>query len=435
MPGTPPRRRPGRLRSTKSTPQLWPPGDETPTHNKVFIAAADDSPRVTQLKGLAKKLHQLFPEDGKYLKFIKFGTLDTTETNTTAFRNELTVESLGSFVDTRGPPPQQANERLIHVFVDQCVQHPYRWSSIPDQSPSSNILIGLLSYLKRFPHKHPQYSSSQKLRHLSHSALTLIFERGRPVTRRVLVASSPLYQPMISAEKLGFEVRVFARVPDMGDGMDRTPRPGMGFGHTRSHSGSSGMNVPQNGNGTGDGSGTRRRSGSINNVGGSGRRKGHSRKVSGSTSPENEQGGTSFPLAFLKSLGSSGTSVLLSSSPPSQGSTPPARVRYREQGVDELLQLKLHQVIASVDGAPPPGSTIILATGDGNVGQFNEDGFVGGVRLALKKGWNVELYAWEVGLSKAWKREFGEGSEYDKMQKFKIIGLEQFGGDMVELYH
>ncbi|KAF9028571.1 hypothetical protein BDZ89DRAFT_762416 [Hymenopellis radicata] len=239
---------------------------------------------------------------------------------------------------------------------------------------------------------------------------------------------------MISAEKLGFEVRVFARVPDMGDGMDRTPRPGMGFGHTRSHSGSSGMNVPQNGNGAGDGSGTRRRSGSINN-GGGGRRKGHSRKVSGSTSPENEPGGVSFPQAFLKSLGSSGTSGLLSTSPPSQGSTPPARVRYREQGVDELLQLKLHQVIASVDGAPPPGSTIILATGDGNVGQFNEDGFVGGVRLALKKGWNVELYAWEVGLSKAWKREFGEGSEYGKMQKFKIIGLEQFGGDMVELYH
>lgn len=36
---------------------------------------------------------------------------------------------------------------------------------------------------------------------------------------------------------------------------------------------------------------------------------------------------------------------------------------------------------------------------DGNVGQFNEDGFLGPVWTALKKGWNVELYTWEVGLS------------------------------------
>lgn len=58
------------------------------------------------------------------------------------------------------------------------------------------------------------------------------------------------------------------------------------------------------------------------------------------------------------------------------GSAPP-RIRYREQGVDELLQLKLHQALAAVDDVPD-GATIVLATGDGNVGQFNEDGFLGG---------------------------------------------------------
>ena len=116
------------------------------------------------------------------------------------------------------------------------------------------------------------------------------------------------------------------------------------------------------------------------------------------------------------------------------------RVRYREQGVDELLQLKLHQALASIDGPPPPGSTIILATGDGNVGQFNEDGFLGSVRTALKKGWRVELYAWEGGLSKAWKREFGEGSEWgttlagESAPRFKVIGMEQFGAELVEIY-
>lgn len=58
----------------------------------------------------------------------------------------------------------------------------------------------------------------------------------------------------------------------------------------------------------------------------------------------------------------------------------PARVRYREQGVDELLQLKLHQALAATD-VVPEGATIVLATGDGNVGQFNDDGFLGPLTL------------------------------------------------------
>lgn len=109
------------------------------------------------------------------------------------------------------------------------------------------------------------------------------------------------------------------------------------------------------------------------------------------------------------------------------GST--TRVRYREQGVDELLQLKLHQAIVDVD-VVPPNATIVLATGDGNVGQFNEEGFLGCVRTALKKGWRVELYAWEGGLSRSWKREFGEGPY---RRRFSIHGLSKFGQDLLEV--
>ena len=68
---------------------------------------------------------------------------------------------------------------------------------------------------------------------MSHAALTLILERGRPVTRRVLAASSPLYQPMDGAEQLGYEVRVYARVPDTGDGADRAGRAGLKVGRER----------------------------------------------------------------------------------------------------------------------------------------------------------------------------------------------------------
>ena len=109
----------------------------------------------------------------------------------------------------------------------------------------------------------------------------------------------------------------------------------------------------------------------------------------------------------------------------------PQRIRYREQGVDELLQLKLHQAIAATDDVPE-GATIVLATGDGNVGQFNEDGFLGPVRTALRRGWKVELYAWEEGLSRAWRKEFGPGSEWEQSGRFRIISMEQFAAYLVK---
>jgi len=84
-------------------------------------------------------------------------------------------------------------------------------------------------------------------------------------------------------------------------------------------------------------------------------------------------------------------------------------MRYREQDVNKLLQLKLLQVVLTVD-VLPPGSMIILVTGEGNVSQFNEEGFRSCMRTVLKKGWRVELYAWESGLSQVWVHEFAEGS-------------------------
>ena len=222
---------------------------------------------------------------------------------------------------------------------------------------SSNILIGFLVYLKRHMHR-----INRKPKHMSHAALALILERGRPVTRRVLATSSPLYQPVDSAEQLGYEVHVLQRVPDGGDGADRQH-------HNNSSSGSGGDNSrPRH-------SSPHASSSQVKDANrAAGKAKGHTRKsssIGGNTSTESETNSNNVP----------------------------SRKRYREQGVDELLQLKLHQALASTDNVPS-NATIILATGDGNVGQFNEEGFLGCVRLALKKGWRVELYAWEGGLSR-----------------------------------
>jgi hypothetical protein len=220
---------------------------------------------------------------------------------------------------------------------------------------------------------------------------------------------------MESAEQLGYEVRVYARVPDTGDGPDRRQNNNVVVGSSHNNNSS--------------GETQRRKAYAIT----------HSRNISGGTSTESENSGSAntstFPQAFVRSLGAgrpttinaqSSSSVTGASSGHAQS---PTRIRYREQGVDELLQLKLHQAIADVD-VPPANATIVLATGDGNVGQFSEDGFLGPVRTALKKGWKVELYAWEEGLSKAWMREFGDGPF---RERFRIIGMEQFGEDMLEV--
>lgn len=214
---------------------------------------------------------------------------------------------------------------------------------------------------------------------MSHAALALILERGRPVTRRVLVTSSPLYQPVDSAEQLGYEASILRRVPDLGDGPDRHPSSSSGDqsrpqppSHTPSHGYTRNRKLHMHGHT-------------------------HKSSVTNATSE----------------------------SEPSSGANG-GRIRYREQGVDELLQLKLHQAIADADPVPR-NATIVLATGDGNVGQFNEDGFLGCVRTALKKGWKVELYAWEGSLSKAWMREFGSND------RFVIHALDRFAMDLLEL--
>ncbi|KAH9072946.1 hypothetical protein EDB83DRAFT_2505301 [Lactarius deliciosus] len=304
-------------------------------------------PRVVRLRALAIKLKFLFAAEAEHLTAI--------------LSNQSLQSPSPDFIDPRGPAPNPG-QPLVHVFIDY-----------------SNILIGFLTYLRR----HPHYLVSTKVRWMSHAALALILERGRSVTRRVLVASSPLYQPMDAATRLGYEVHVYARVPDTGDGADRVPP--QRHRHSRGRS-----------------------AGGSNNNGWCATAKDHCPGTSSGSAPAPATAARPGQVSSSSSAG---------------------RVRYREQGVDELLQLKFLQAVANVDNAPPPGSTIVLATGDGHVGQFNEEGFRGCVRTALKKGWRVELYAWEGGLSRTWVREFAEGPW---SSRFRIIPIDGFGADLLD---
>ena len=201
------------------------------------------------------------------------------------------------------------------------------------------------------------------------------------ITQHMLVASSLLYQPVEPATQLGYEVHVYAHVPYTNNGPDRVSS----WRHRHSQGRSS----------SGSGSGS---SSSMNAT------KEYAHWSSSGIALAND-------LSKAATSSSSATPAFVNH--PRVVQAPLVRssgcMRYREQGIDKLLQLKLLQVVSTVD-VPPPGSMIILVTGDGNVSQFNKEGFHGCMRTALKKGWCIKLYTWESRLSQAWVREFAEGS-------------------------
>ncbi|KIJ49263.1 hypothetical protein M422DRAFT_45163 [Sphaerobolus stellatus SS14] len=361
-----------------------PPSDLFLTSPPPIPLRPSVDPRLLQLRALAQKLRRQFPQNDSRLKQI---LLDDKLTN--------------NLIDPRGRGPD-VGDPLTHVFIDH-----------------SNILIGFLNYIRRS--RKP--GSGKPL--LYFPALSLILERGRPVTWRVLAASSPLYQNIDIAKELGYSVHVYARVPDLGENGNGTEPIGSTNGDTSATSGGTPITSVLG----------------LKNMGTKGRKPASTSISRYTTTTTESDPGLSprngRPSAHTRSISIPSVSNLASSAtslPSSQPSGTPQRIRYREQGVDELLQLKLHQALLSPEADPlPPGATIVLATGDGASGQFNEDGFVGAVRTALKKGWNVELYAWASGVSGVWRRiEEDKENGKDGRGRFKVWTIDSFGSDLVE---
>ncbi|KAL6710560.1 hypothetical protein ACN47E_008608 [Coniothyrium glycines] len=102
----------------------------------------------------------------------------------------------------------------------------------------------------------------------------------------------------------------------------------------------------------------------------------------------------------------------------------PSAPKWVEQGVDEIIHLKMCQSI--IDTEVP--STMVLATGDGAVAEMS-DGFLAHVERALKKGWKVELISWGQQTNGGYKnRKFrarwGE--------QFQILELDDFLEDLID---
>ncbi|KAF1916196.1 hypothetical protein BDU57DRAFT_516160 [Ampelomyces quisqualis] len=102
----------------------------------------------------------------------------------------------------------------------------------------------------------------------------------------------------------------------------------------------------------------------------------------------------------------------------------PSAPKWVEQGVDELLHLKMCQSL--LDTEVP--STVVLATGDGAEAEMS-DGFLAHVERALRKGWKVELVTWRQQTNggykrKAFRQKWGE--------QFTITELDEFLEDLID---
>jgi hypothetical protein len=102
----------------------------------------------------------------------------------------------------------------------------------------------------------------------------------------------------------------------------------------------------------------------------------------------------------------------------------PSAPKWVEQGVDEILHLKMCQSILDTD---VPG-TMVLATGDGAVAEMS-DGFLAHVERALKRGWKVELVSWGQQINGGYrKRQF----RAKWAEQFTIIELDEFLEDLID---
>ncbi|RJE27288.1 hypothetical protein PHISCL_00419 [Aspergillus sclerotialis] len=219
------------------------------------------------------------------------------------------------------------SSRPIHVFVD-----------------ISNIMVGFHDTVKE-SRDIPIKTRIPRLP-LSFENFTLILERGRRATKRVLVGSDR-FAAIDEAEKIGYETNILDRVYKV---KHLTPRQ---------------------------------------------------QRLRKTQAPGSQEG-----------FGCSETN----------GAT---RERWVEQGVDEILHLKILESLVDTDEP----TTIVLATGDAAEAEYS-DGFMKMVERALQRGWTVELVSFWQTTSLAYRKEKFRAKWGDQ---FKMINLEGYIEELLNM--
>ncbi|RAL09617.1 NYN domain-containing protein [Aspergillus homomorphus CBS 101889] len=100
-------------------------------------------------------------------------------------------------------------------------------------------------------------------------------------------------------------------------------------------------------------------------------------------------------------------------------------VRWVEQGVDEILHLKILESLLDTDEP----ATIVLATGDAAEAEFS-GGFMKMVERALRRGWTVELVSFTQVTSYAYRRKDFRAKWGDQ---FRIIALDDYVEELLDM--
>ncbi|KAK5137172.1 hypothetical protein LTR08_000677 [Meristemomyces frigidus] len=255
------------------------------------------------------------------------------------------------------------NPNGIHVFVD-----------------ASNIFIGFTNQLKR-SRGIPERVQVPEV-DLSFDALALLMERRRPIAKRILVGSTPHLPAFDKAKAVGYECNILEKVMKARElterqiyfkEQDKLRRP------QRTNA-----KAPPAANSV-----LPAKSSVISDA-----TNGHTRNGSGSGSE------TTAPPQY-------------------------APARMIEQGVDEILHLKILESIVDTDTP----STIVLATGDAAQAEYSQ-GFMAMVERALKKGWKVELVSWSKNISMMYSR-----SEWVETwgDRFRVVFLDDYAEELLEM--
>jgi hypothetical protein len=252
----------------------------------------------------------------------------------------------------------------IHVFVD-----------------ASNIFIGFMDMLKSSRGIHPMAHLPQA--NLSFDGLALLMERRRPVAKRVLAGSNPWLPAFDKAKAVGYEMNIFEKVLKSRELTERQ----LYFKDLDARRWGKGSKAPP----------------------------------ANPVLPKPASSPTKFSvLGNGSGNGGIGSGTETSTPPPQYA--PPKMI---EQGVDEILHLKILESI--VDYETP--STIVLATGDAAQAEYSQ-GFMAMAERALKKGWRVELVSWSKNISKTYlKSQWTSAWE----GRFRIVYLDDFAEELLDM--
>jgi hypothetical protein len=254
----------------------------------------------------------------------------------------------------------------IHVFID-----------------FSNIWIGYMVHLQRLMGLPKTSRLKPQQRNLSFESLVFLLERGRSTEKRILAGSWPWLPAFDTAKAIGYDSNILEKVLKnraLTDEQRRTQHV------------------------------TYRKSAEF------------------SSQTVESQNITSTSATFQQSTGSG---MMTPSKVPLKSQTQNTSIfssspeKWVEQGVDELLQLKISHSL--LDYNTP--STIVLATGDGAEAEYS-DGFAAMIERVMNRGWKVELVSWKhcvnsIYSKRSWLERWPAG-------QFRFIALEPFAEYLLE---